>query len=80
MKTQKLDALEINVLKAICACSAFQYKRIRAIYVRNGSFDKTIEVLKCAVSFAMALDVAEDNVNKGMTRFPKEERLNTPLI
>jgi len=54
----ELDYLEKNILKAITNSSVFEFKVVKYVYEDKKSFDKTIEVLKCAVEKAIDIDTA----------------------
>lgn len=53
-----LDILEINILKAIENSSVFNIKEIRMVYERCLSFDKTVSILKKAISHEMSIEQA----------------------
>ena len=54
----ELDYLEKNILKAITNSSVFEFKVVKYVYEYKKSFDKTIEVLKCAVEKGIDIDTA----------------------
>lgn len=65
-----LDLLEKNVLKAISESSVFTITEVLDVYLKVGSFDKTIDILKLSVDskknhtdfLNMILKVKETNI------------------
>lgn len=51
-----LDILEKEILKSIERCSVYSIKEITYVYEQYNSFDKTIKILKHAVSRACSLE------------------------
>ena len=63
-----MDILEKNIIKAIYFSSVYSVKEIENVYSRTKSFDKTIIVLKHAVSHAISIDDALIQLNFGTSK------------
>jgi len=49
----ELNNLQLELLKTITRCSIYPFETVKYVYSKTNSYDKTIEVLKCALQLSV---------------------------